>query len=59
MPTTGQQRVPLDEAWRIATGQEPPPPMTEEEQQEFDALLAKADREHERIYGKRDEGEVP
>jgi hypothetical protein len=52
MPTTGQQRVPLEEAWRIATGQEFPV-LTEEEIAEIDAKIAAADEVKRRIWGDR------
>jgi hypothetical protein len=52
MPTTGQQRVPLDEAWRIATGQELPV-LTDEEIAEIDAKIAAADEVKRRIWGDR------
>lgn len=52
MPTMGQQKVPLAEAWRIATGQEFPV-LTEEEIAEIDAKIAAADEVKRRIWGDR------
>jgi hypothetical protein len=51
MPSTDERRVPLDEAYRAATGHEPPPPLTPEQQREFDTKLAKAWQDARRIYG--------
>jgi hypothetical protein len=51
MAETEQQRVPLAEAWRLATGQEPPPPMTDDERREWDAKLEDVREQHRRIYG--------
>lgn len=50
MPTTEHQKVPLAEAWRIATGQEFPV-LTEEEIAEMDAKIAAADEVKRRIWG--------
>jgi hypothetical protein len=52
MAETQQQRVPLAEAWRMATGKEPPE-LTEQEIAEIDAKVARAQEEAERIYGQR------
>jgi hypothetical protein len=52
MHSTGQERVPLAQAWRIATGQEFPV-LTEEEIAEIDAKIAAADEVKRRIWGDR------
>jgi hypothetical protein len=50
MPSTEQQRVPLAEAWRLATGQEPPE-LTAQEIAEIDAKRDAARETRRRIYG--------
>jgi hypothetical protein len=50
MPSTDQQRVPVAEAWRIATGQEPPE-LTEQEIAEIDAKRDATRETRRRIYG--------
>jgi hypothetical protein len=49
--TDEQQRVPLAEAFRIATGHEPPPPMTAQQRAAFDAKVERAWQDARRIYG--------
>jgi hypothetical protein len=48
--TDKQQRVPLAEAWRLFTGQEPPV-LTPEEIAEFDAKRDAVEEQARRIYG--------
>ena len=45
-----QERVPLAEAWRLFTGQEPPV-LTEQERAEFKAKRDAAEEQARRIYG--------
>jgi hypothetical protein len=54
--TEEQRRVPLAEAYRIATGHEPPPPMTDQQLAEFEAKVEKAWEDARRIYGDPDLG---
>jgi hypothetical protein len=52
MAETQQERVPLADAWRLATGQEPPE-LTEQEIADIDAKVTRAREEAQRIYGQR------
>jgi hypothetical protein len=56
MPSTDQRRIPLAEAFRLATGKEPPPPMTDKQQREFEAKLRAVREEARKIYGDPDAG---
>jgi hypothetical protein len=47
---TEHQRVPLDEAWRIATGKEPPV-LSDQEVAEIDAKIEHSWADARRIYG--------
>lgn len=51
MPSTEERRVPLDEAYRYATGHEPPAPMGAEQRREYEAKLEQAWADARRIYG--------
>jgi len=59
MQSAEMKRVPLAEAWRIATGQEPPPPMTEEQRREWEAMLRAVRERAREIYGDLDAGHAP
>jgi hypothetical protein len=50
MASTETKRVPLAEAWRIATGEEPPE-LSEQEITEIDAKRDAAREQRSRIYG--------
>jgi hypothetical protein len=52
------KRVPLAEAWRIATGKEPPPPMTEEQRRDWEAKLRAVRERAREIYGSLEPGEA-
>jgi hypothetical protein len=52
MQSTGQEKVPLADAWRIATGQEFPV-LTEEDRAEFQAMLAATEDYRRQNWGER------